>query len=111
MTAWRVTWKINLSARARTQKADPDLSWADEEILDKLDRGIYVNVSFAVRVLYHGREVGRDYLSNSVYENVASFRDHIGSRGKWSSYFTDMVHTAIREARAELCNVPRLRCA
>lgn len=89
---------------------DPDLSWADDETLDKLDRGIYVNATFRVRVLWNGKLMSDQYLGNSVYEDVHEFRSHhvVGNAG---SYFTDMVHEAIADARKALCDVPKLRCA
>ena len=90
---------------------DPDLSWADEETIDKLDRGIYVNVTFRVRVLYRGAVLSETYLGNSTYEDVRTFRDHIGSRGQWGSSFTDMVREACNEARKAICTAPKLRCA
>lgn len=82
----------------------PDLSWADAETLEKLESGEYVNCLFAVKVFSAtGQELGADYLGNSVYADPSQFRkEHIGARGKWGSYFRDMVHTAIEEARREL---------
>lgn len=100
----------------------PDLSWADEETLDKLERGVYVNVMFRVRVLHHGREIGSAILGNSVYENVREFgtahrdpdpanRNCMATNAKHSigHYFPDMVREAINEARSFIATLPELR--
>jgi hypothetical protein len=50
-----------------------------------------------------GEMLGADYLGNSIYANVRDFRkEHVGAQGAHGSYFVDMVHEAIREARAHL---------
>ena len=56
---------------------------------------------FVSRVVVYldGREMGVDYLCGSIYENPSEFRDHVGARGKYGSYFIDMVRQAIAEAR------------
>ena len=86
---------------------DEDLSWADEEVLHKLDMGIYVNVTWHVGVMVNGELYADEYLGNSVYENVGDFvtehRDHgapLGERG--SCYFPDMVRQCLRETRRKL---------
>lgn len=44
--------------------------------------------------------LGAAYLGNSIYENPADFRDHLGmnQRGH-GSYFSEMVREAVAEAR------------
>ncbi|HSV26200.1 MAG TPA: hypothetical protein VLJ17_24650 [Xanthobacteraceae bacterium] len=84
---------------------DPDLSWADEDVLRAIEAGIYNNVTFRVRVLFRGREISADYLGNSVYENVMDFRRE--RRG----YFRDMVRTTTAEARKAFANMPRIKAA
>lgn len=84
---------------------DPDLSWADTEIIRAIEAGTYNNVTFRVRVLFRGHEIAADYLGNSVYENVMDFRRE--RRG----YFRDMVRTAITEARKAFADMPRLKAA
>ncbi len=57
----------------------------------------------------NGITIGADWLGNSIYADVASFRrEHIGARGRWGSYFRDMVRTSIAEARSELARIKAL---
>lgn len=90
----------------------PDVSWDETgETADKIASGEWGNYIFRVLVLCDDREVAVDYLGNSVYADPADFgREHIGARGKYDSYFIDMVHQAIDETRKALANTPRLRC-
>ena len=79
-----------------TPEDDPDLSWADEETLARLERGIYVNICWHIGVLHNGHEIGTAYLGNSIYEDPRDFlHEHRGIQ----SYFSDMVREAIAEAR------------
>ena len=113
MTDYKTIWQFKTKQfrveLACMPESRPDLSWADAETIEKLDNGTYVNVCFRVSVYWRDALVGRDYLGNSVYENVADFRDHVGSKDKWGSYFTDMVREAIRETRTRLHGAPQLR--
>lgn len=88
----------------------PDLSWCDQETLDQIardDLGCYV---MAVHVFGpHGEELGADYLCGCVYSDPADFRDHIGARGAWGSYFLDMVSAAIEQARDNLGELSAIR--
>lgn len=108
---WSFKTKQFMVELACEDERDPDLSWADDETLDKLERGVYVNVTFRVRVSWQGHVLSDQYLGNSIYEDVRTFRDHIGARGKYGCYFTDMVREACGDARKALCNAPKLRCA
>jgi hypothetical protein len=78
---------------------DMDLSWADDETLEKIRLGDWGCYLFRVRVLHNGQEVAADYLGGSVYEYPADFATE---HRQGSAYFPDMVATAIQEARAEL---------
>jgi hypothetical protein len=110
---WTILWTFRTRNFCVTLECEPerdsDLSWADSETLDKLERGIYENVTFRVRVLYRGATFGAEYLCNSVYEHVEDFRkEHIGARGQ-HGYFVDMMHTAIDETRVAFLKAPRMR--
>jgi hypothetical protein len=94
----------------------PDMSWADAETLDKIERGVWGVYVFRVRVMLDGREIAADYLGNSVYESVSDFRDHFGVRAKsraegcnYGSYFSDMVAEAVAQARSELRSMQAVR--
>jgi hypothetical protein len=98
----------------------PDLSWDDTgEVIAQLESGELGNYTFRVLVSCDGREIGSDYLGNSIYADPEEFYlEHIGIAAKareagqnFGVYFTDMMHGAIAEARKALCNPPRVRCA
>lgn len=104
---------------------DADLSWADEETLEKIESGYLQNICWHAGVINSetGNEIGTSYLGNSVYENPRDFvREHLGIKDhnrKLSaelgrevligSYFTEMVREAIAEARKSLAAGERLR--
>lgn len=88
---------------------DLDLSWdEDGETRDRLERGLLVAFVAKVAIYWQGREIAADYLGNCIYENAEDFRDHFGGKG---SYFSDMVRSAVREARRNLNAVPKVRAA
>lgn len=90
---FRVAWDI-------TPDEDCDASFDETgETAEKIASGEWSCFVSRVIVELNGREVGCDYLGNSIYETPAEFRDHIGARGKYGSYFTDMVRSSIAEAR------------
>lgn len=122
-TIWENVWTFD-TARFRVTldcapETDVDISWDETgETADKLDSGEWLCLQFRVRVTCDGREIGCDYLGNSIYADPAEFRNHIGLAAKsradgcnYGSYFSDMMRTAIAEARATLCKAPRVRCA
>ena len=91
-----------------------DLSWCETgETRANLDSGLWQAFDSEMRVLYRGEVVGVDYLGQSIYENPADFRDHIGMNARGhGSYFSDMVRAAIAEARANLrAERPYIRAA
>jgi hypothetical protein len=89
---------------------DLDLSWDDTgETQDNINSGLWVAFDSQVIVECDGREIGADYLGQSIYDNPANFRDHIGMNGKgYGSYFSDMVSEAIKQARQTIANTPTL---
>ena len=114
MTHWETIRTMNTArfavALQCTYEESPDSSWYDDQTRDAVSRGVLASYVFRVVVLCDGREVGADYLGDSVYENPGDFaREHIGARGRWGSYFKDMTGNAICEARRALRNPPRVR--
>ena len=90
---------------------DEDLSWADEETLEKLASEEWVNVSWHVGVLVNGKLYAEDYLGNSVYENppLSFIRHHLGvgpaqrdGHFIYNIYFTGMVRQCLKETRKKL---------
>lgn len=101
----------------------------DEETQLGLDDGSIVAFDSRVFVYLDEQVVGVDYLGGSVYEHdkIADFwtahrdpdpmnrnssimRTEKGQNYGICHYFPSMVAEAIKDARTELCNVPRLRC-
>ena len=82
---------------------DVDLSFDETgETAEKLNDGTYSAFIARVRVLHRptGAELGVDYLGSCIYESPKDFIDHRGrNAGGYGSYFSDMVHGAISEAR------------
>lgn len=124
MSQWNNIWKFKTARFVVSLDWEwedyPDISWDETgEVQEKCESGEWGVYTFRVRVLCDGREVGVDYLGNSIYADPGEFyQEHIGVRAKsradncnYGCYFTDMVGEAIREARKTLCNVPHLRCA
>ena len=81
-----------------------DLSWDETgEVAEKIVSGEWSAYTMRARLLDRfGKELVSDYLGQSIYADPMDFRDHIGSQGKWGSYFTDMVRTVLDEGRAEI---------
>ncbi len=117
MTHWETMWCFHTRNFSISWQIAPEEFYQydgdDEngEIQRKINNGEYYAFMSRVVVLLNGTEVGADYLGGSVYATPSEFRDHIGSQGKYGSYFTDMVRQAISEARKTLGNVPKLRHA
>jgi hypothetical protein len=88
-----------------------DLSWDDTgETAENLNSGLWTAFDSKMTVCFRGEEVGCDYLGQSIYENPAEFRDHIGMNAKGhGSYFSDMVRSAVAEARKHFTDAPKLR--
>lgn len=116
MTHWETMWTFHTKRFSVSWQITPEDCYAydgddpDGAIQANINSGAYVAFVSRVVVLLDGRDIGADYLGGNVYANPAEFRDHIGSRGK-GAYFTDMVRTAIREARKALSEVPRMRAS
>jgi hypothetical protein len=113
MTDWQKLWTFKTAHFAVhwavTPDTDADISWLDSEELDAFRRGELNAFVSKVWVEYEGTEIGADVLCGSFYRDIREFRDHIGARGQYGSYFADMVSAAIHEARAHFANFPKLR--
>lgn len=74
------------------------------ETAEKINSGEWGAYVFHAEVIHRktGAVIGEDYLGNSIYENPQDFRDHVGARGRWGSYFRDMIGRACEEARDSL---------
>ena len=92
---------------------DLDLSWCETgETRENIESGLWTAFDSEMRVLFRGVEIGAACLGQSIYENPADFRDHIGMNAKGhGSYFSDTVREAISEARKTLANMPEMRAA
>lgn len=97
---------------------DVDLSFDDTgELLEKLQSGEYTAFAVRARVLLDGSEVASDYLGGCIYADIAEFQDHRqcaaqtrklradGSNAVVGSYFAEMVHNVISEARRNIAKL------
>jgi hypothetical protein len=105
--SWETMWTFktkNFTVKWQiTACTDLDLSWCETgETAENLASGLWTAFDSRVIVIYRGRIVGEDHLGQSIYENPADFRREGG-------YFPDMVREAIRQARFEMQNRPKLR--
>ncbi len=106
---WETMWSFE-TANFRIEWAiapdsDPDFSFDETgETADNVASGLWDCFVSRMSVIHvpTGETLGVDYLGGSIYEKPADFRDHIGAAGKYGSYFRDMVHSSVREARANL---------
>jgi hypothetical protein len=105
----------NYIVRATAEEEyDLDLSWdEDGETAKALERGELIAFTAHVQVIHRptGAVLGDDYLGNCVYKSFEDFMDHRecarynreleakGEVGRCGSYFADMIHEAISEAR------------
>ena len=110
-TIWTFnTKRFTIRVLAEPDYSDLDLSWDDTgEVSERIENGEYVPYTVKALIEFDGNEIATDYLGQCIYENIKDFRDHVGSKGKHGSYFTDMVRNVISEARDTLSNVPRMR--
>lgn len=104
------------------EETDLDLSFDESgEIAEQIESGDLIVFCAHAVVYYNGRKVGEDYLGQCIYKNLDDFADHRacgrqnrkwakqGKEGRCGSYFTDMIHEAIREARKTLQDTPYIR--
>jgi hypothetical protein len=115
-TIWQFNTR-NFCVQFNARPEEPRvLDWdEDGSIARDLESGEFCAFVAEVRVLFHGIEIGADYLGGCIYKTPEDFRDHLGVRQyelKLSeelgepvavgSYFSDMVREAIREARENM---------
>ena len=95
---------------------DMDLSWDETgEVLQKLKTGEYIGFAARCRVIHDKLgEIGIDYLGGCIYSTIAEFQDHreckaqtrknreAGRAAICGSYFSDMIASAISEARTAI---------
>lgn len=93
-----VVWRIENDA-LNTSYMDPDMA---RECRENVRSGKWKCFTSEIQVIENGSKValGESFLGNSIYENPADFRDHLGMNRKGhGSYFSQMVREAIAEAR------------
>lgn len=99
-----------------------DLSWDDDGSVRKgLESGELIGFCVEATVYYNGNEVASDTLGGCIYKSIEEFQDHRecgkqnrqwaeqGKPGQCGSYFKDMIHAAIAEARKVLADRPYIR--
>jgi hypothetical protein len=97
-----------------TDDADLDLSWDDDgSAREGLESGKYVAFVARVSVHYKGQKLSVDYLGGCIYESPEAFMNHrgINRHEHCGSYFSDMVHSVVVQARKSMCEPrPYIRC-
>lgn len=78
-----------------------------KEVLTKLDNATLC--CFCVQALLidkqTGQELASDYLGQCIYSDYQDFKDNLGINHKKSgSYFSDMIHTVLRDGRENYNN-------
>jgi hypothetical protein len=132
----RTVWTFDTTRFRIALQIEPDYGYQydgddeDGETQAKLDSGEYVAFDSRVVVYLDDNEIASDALGGSVYaaddmaefwtahrdpnpmnRNCSIMRAAHGGNVCICHYFPDMVHNAVREARAYLCSVPPMRCA
>lgn len=93
------------------------------ETAAKVDSGEYVHFIARARVIHRdtGAELASDYLGGCIYARIEDFQDHRqcsaqtrklraeGSTAVCGSYFADMIHEAITEARKAMADLQTVR--
>ena len=115
------TKNFTVVARA-VEDPDVDLSFdEDGSIQEQLEKGDLTAFGVIVTVYYKGQEVGEDSLWSCIYRNYDEFMDHKecgkqnrewaeqGKEVRCGSYFKDMIHEAIAQARQTLSDRPYIR--
>jgi hypothetical protein len=102
---FHLTWQIR-------DHDDVDFSFDETgEVRAKVYSGEWRAFESRIAV-YHkqsGMLFGEATLGGSIYENPKDFRDHIGCRGKYGSYFRGMVSEAVAEARKTLASLQNVQ--
>lgn len=86
---------------------DVDLSFDDSgEVRDKINKGLLECFIANIQILFKdtNKLLAEDYLGGCIYENPLDFIDHRGNKGKYGSYFKDMIISVNEQARLELKN-------
>ena len=97
------------------EEHDLDLSCDDDgSVREGLENGQFIAFTAHVYVTLNGRIIGEDYLGDCIYRDFEDFMNHKecgkqnrewaaqGKEGRCGSYFSDMIHEAISEARKTL---------
>lgn len=105
-------WIVSVDADHDHLVLDEDEMDADvlAEVLPKLESGEMIQFCVVASVTHRltGMVLAQDYLGGCIYASKKDFRDHVGIKIKsrkdgcnYGSYFSDMVRTVCKDARAE----------
>ena len=84
---------------------DVDLSFdTTGEVREKLESGEFQSFLSTMECIHRptGDVLATEYLGGCIHTDPSEFRDHIGAKGKYGSYFRDMVKTVCSAARGHL---------
>lgn len=102
------TKNFTVCARA-AEDHDADLSFDDTgETHRKIESGEWQVFGVVVSVFYRDAKISEDSLWGCIYSTPREFMDHLGLRAKsradgcnYGSYFSDMIRSAISDARKQ----------
>lgn len=108
-TVWQFnTARFRVALEIAPEDMDPADSFQFQDDIDAVRNGDVEWFAASVAVYLDGREVARDWLGGCAYRTIREFytshRVH-----RQGDYFTDMVASAVSEARRVLRAMPELR--
>jgi hypothetical protein len=110
------TANFKVVCSAEEEDLPPEDSFCDQNDIDAVRNGAVDWFCASVKVYFRGEEIAADYLGACAYESA---RDFVGEHIKYAayareqrakgiccgSYFSQMVRTAIEEARVHIAQV------
>src|SRR5580692_5237452 len=110
-TVWEFkTARFRIALEIEPEDMDPADSFQFEEDIDAVRNGEVEWFCACVSVYLDDKRIAWDCLGGCAYKTIREFYE-AHRKYKERTYFGDMVREAISQARKELRDVPKLRCA
>lgn len=103
-TLWKFETKNFIYKFNALPDYDVDMSFdEDGTIQDDINNGLLecFMAHITVRLKQGNILLAEDYLGGCIYKNPLEFIDHRGNKGKYGSYFRDMIKSVTNDARKE----------
>jgi hypothetical protein len=109
-TVWEFkTARFRIALEIEPEDMDPADSFQFQDDIDAVRNGEVEWFYARVAVYMDDNRIAWDGLGGCAYKRVSDFYD-AHWKYREGTYFTDMVRSAISQARKVLCDVPKLRC-